>query len=134
MHAVRGKGKSAFLVLRQAATSATVQAILFVDDKTVSKVRHECACLNPNVWSLGSLDGGEHRTCPRTWEKPGACGGLGAGEWGPSWGLLVRQERKSVLCSSAVLPLLSRCSPNMRPACCLWKQEGLSQMACLYGP
>lgn len=46
MHAVRGKGKSAFLVLRQASSSATVQAILFVDDKTVSKVRHGCACLN----------------------------------------------------------------------------------------
>lgn len=38
LHTVRGKGKSAFLVLRQSATSATVQAVLFVDDKTVSKV------------------------------------------------------------------------------------------------
>jgi aspartyl/asparaginyl-tRNA synthetase len=39
LHAVRGKGKSAFLVLRQGGTGATVQAVLFVDDKTVSKVR-----------------------------------------------------------------------------------------------
>ena len=35
LHAVRGKGKSAFLVLRQQL--ATVQAVLFVDDTTVSK-------------------------------------------------------------------------------------------------
>lgn len=35
VHNVRGKGKSAFLVLRQA--TATVQAALFVDDATVSK-------------------------------------------------------------------------------------------------
>ncbi|CAK0750794.1 hypothetical protein CVIRNUC_002018 [Coccomyxa viridis] len=35
VHTVRGKGKSCFMVLRQG--SATVQAILFVDDKTVSK-------------------------------------------------------------------------------------------------
>ncbi|KAL4421624.1 hypothetical protein ABPG75_010915 [Micractinium tetrahymenae] len=35
VHTVRGKGKSAFLVLRQA--TATVQAVLFVDDESVSK-------------------------------------------------------------------------------------------------
>lgn len=35
MQTVRGKGKSAFLVLRQEL--ATVQAVLFVDDNTVSK-------------------------------------------------------------------------------------------------
>lgn len=35
VHTVRGKGKSAFLVLRQG--TATVQAVLFVDDATVSK-------------------------------------------------------------------------------------------------
>ena len=35
MHTVRGKGKSAFLVLRQA--TATVQAAMFVDDVNVSK-------------------------------------------------------------------------------------------------
>lgn len=35
VHAVRGKGKSAFLVLRQ--QTATVQAVLFVDDVTISK-------------------------------------------------------------------------------------------------
>lgn len=35
VHTVRGKGKSAFLVLRQA--TATVQATLFVDDVNVSK-------------------------------------------------------------------------------------------------
>lgn len=35
VHTVRGKGKSAFLVLRQA--TATVQAALFVDDVNVSK-------------------------------------------------------------------------------------------------
>lgn len=38
LHTVRGKGKSAFLVLRQGGTGATVQGVLFVDDKTVSKV------------------------------------------------------------------------------------------------
>jgi len=47
MHAVRGKGKSAFLVLRQASSSATVQAILFVDDKTVSKGMVKYASLIP---------------------------------------------------------------------------------------
>ena len=35
IHTVRGKGKSAFLVLRQ--STATVQGVLFVDDSTVSK-------------------------------------------------------------------------------------------------
>ena len=35
IHTVRGKGKSAFLVLRQ--STATVQGVLFVDDATVSK-------------------------------------------------------------------------------------------------
>lgn len=35
VHAVRGKGKSAFLVLRQ--RTATAQAVLFADDTTVSK-------------------------------------------------------------------------------------------------
>jgi aspartyl-tRNA synthetase len=35
VHTVRGKGKSAFLVLRQ--QSATVQCAMFVDDVTVSK-------------------------------------------------------------------------------------------------
>lgn len=35
LHAVRGKGKSAFMVLRQ--QTATVQAVLFVDDVSVSK-------------------------------------------------------------------------------------------------
>ena len=35
VHTVRGKGKSAFLVLRQA--TATAQAVLFVDDATVSR-------------------------------------------------------------------------------------------------
>lgn len=35
VHTVRGKGKTAFLVLRQA--TSTVQAALFVDDVTVSK-------------------------------------------------------------------------------------------------
>ncbi len=35
VHNVRGKGKSCFLVLRQA--TATVQAAMFVDDQTVSK-------------------------------------------------------------------------------------------------
>ena len=35
VHTVRGKGKTAFIVLRQ--RTATVQAVLFVDDKTVSK-------------------------------------------------------------------------------------------------
>ena len=39
LHAVRGKGKSAFLVVRQGGAGATVQAVMFVDDKTVSKVR-----------------------------------------------------------------------------------------------
>lgn len=35
VHTVRGKGKTAFVVLRQ--RTATVQCVLFVDDKTVSK-------------------------------------------------------------------------------------------------
>lgn len=35
LHTSRSKGKSAFLVLRQ--QTATIQAILFVDDVTVSK-------------------------------------------------------------------------------------------------
>lgn len=35
LHTSRSKGKSAFLVLRQ--QTATIQAILFVDDNTVSK-------------------------------------------------------------------------------------------------
>lgn len=35
VHTVRGKGKSAFIVIRQ--QTATVQAVLFVDDATVSK-------------------------------------------------------------------------------------------------
>lgn len=39
LSAIRGKGKSAFLVLRQGGNGATVQGVLFVDDKTVSKVR-----------------------------------------------------------------------------------------------
>ena len=38
LFAVRGKGKSAFLVLR--GGSATVQAVLFVDEIKCSKVRH----------------------------------------------------------------------------------------------
>lgn len=45
LHAVRGKGKSAFLVVRQGGAGATVQAVMFVDDKTVSKVRGHAACL-----------------------------------------------------------------------------------------
>ena len=43
LHAVRGKGKSAFLVVRQGGAGATVQAVMFVDDKTVSKVRNHAA-------------------------------------------------------------------------------------------
>ena len=35
VHAVRGKGKSAFLVLRQ--QTATIQVVFFVDDVNVSK-------------------------------------------------------------------------------------------------
>ena len=35
VHTVRGKGKSAFIVVRQ--RTATVQGVLFVDDSTVSK-------------------------------------------------------------------------------------------------
>ena len=45
VHTVRGKGKSAFLVLRQA--TATVQAVLFVDDETVSKGMVKYACAIP---------------------------------------------------------------------------------------
>jgi aspartyl/asparaginyl-tRNA synthetase len=45
LHAVRGKGKSAFLVVRQGGAGATVQAVMFVDDKTVSKVRGHAASL-----------------------------------------------------------------------------------------
>ena len=35
VHTVRGKGKTAFLVIRQ--RTATVQAVMFVDDATVSR-------------------------------------------------------------------------------------------------
>jgi aspartyl-tRNA synthetase len=35
VHTVRGKGKTAFLVIRQ--RTATVQAVMFVDDTTVSR-------------------------------------------------------------------------------------------------
>lgn len=45
VHAVRGKGKSAFLVLRQ--QTATAQAVLFVDDVTVSKQMVKYACNIP---------------------------------------------------------------------------------------
>ena len=45
LHAVRGKGKSAFLVVRQGGAGATVQAVMFVDDKTVSKVRDQAVPL-----------------------------------------------------------------------------------------
>jgi hypothetical protein len=45
VHTVRGKGKSAFLVLRQA--TSTVQAVLFVDDETVSKGMVKYACAIP---------------------------------------------------------------------------------------
>lgn len=47
VHAVRGKGKSAFLMIRQAGNSATVQAILFADDKVVSKGMVKYASLIP---------------------------------------------------------------------------------------
>lgn len=52
VHNVRGKGKSCFLVLRQA--TATVQAAMFVDDQNVSKASgggaelRECSLL---CWS-----------------------------------------------------------------------------------
>jgi len=42
LHAVRGKGKSAFLVLRQ--RTATAQAVMFADDVTVSKTMVKYAC------------------------------------------------------------------------------------------
>ena len=45
LHAVRGKGKSAFLVVRQGGAGATVQAVMFVDDTTVSKVRDHAVAL-----------------------------------------------------------------------------------------
>ena len=49
IHTVRGKGKSAFLVLRQA--TATAQALLFVDDVTVSKgmVKYACAISRESI-------------------------------------------------------------------------------------
>ncbi|GBF94596.1 aspartyl-tRNA synthetase [Raphidocelis subcapitata] len=42
IHTTRGKGKSAFLVLRQ--RTATVQAVLFADDTTVSRGMVKYAC------------------------------------------------------------------------------------------
>ncbi|KAI3429721.1 hypothetical protein D9Q98_010037 [Chlorella vulgaris] len=54
VHTVRGKGKSAFLVLRQA--TATVQAVLFVDDVTVSKGMVKYASAIPRE-SIVDLEG-----------------------------------------------------------------------------
>jgi len=45
LHAVRSKGKSAFLVLRQ--QTATAQAVLFVDEVTVSRGMVEYAAATP---------------------------------------------------------------------------------------
>lgn len=54
VHAVRGKGKSAFMVLRQ--QTATVQAVLFVDDVSVSKGMVKYAAAIPRE-SIVDLEG-----------------------------------------------------------------------------
>ena len=55
VHAIRGKGKSAFLVLRQ--ETATVQAVLFVDDETVSKsmVKYACNIPKESIVDVGGV-------------------------------------------------------------------------------
>ena len=52
VHAVRGKGKSAFLILRQA--TSTLQVVFFVDDVAVSKgmVKYVCALTKESVLDL----------------------------------------------------------------------------------
>ena len=42
LYTVRGKGKSAFLMIRQ--RTATVQAVMFADDVSVSKTMVKYAC------------------------------------------------------------------------------------------
>lgn len=55
VHAVRGKGKSAFLVLRQ--RTATMQAVLFADDTTVSKgmVKYASQITRESIVDVGGL-------------------------------------------------------------------------------
>lgn len=55
IHAVRGKGKSAFLVLRQ--RTATVQAVLFADDVTVSKgmVKYASQITRESIVDVGGV-------------------------------------------------------------------------------
>lgn len=55
VHAVRGKGKSAFVVLRQ--QTATVQAVLFVNDETVSKqmVKYACNIPKESIVDVGGI-------------------------------------------------------------------------------
>lgn len=55
LHAVRSKGKSAFLVLRQQL--ASVQAVLFVDDVTVSKgmVKYAAAIPKESIVDVGGI-------------------------------------------------------------------------------
>jgi len=52
VHAVRGKGKSAFLILRQ--QTSTLQVVFFVDDAQVSKgmVKYVCALTKESVLDL----------------------------------------------------------------------------------
>ena len=55
LHAVRGKGKSAFVILRQ--QTATMQAVLFVNDETVSKqmVKYACNIPKESIVDVGGL-------------------------------------------------------------------------------
>lgn len=55
LHAVRGKGKSAFVILRQ--QTATAQAVLFVNDETVSKqmVKYACNIPKESIVDVGGV-------------------------------------------------------------------------------
>ena len=55
LHGVRGKGKSAFVILRQ--QTATMQAILFVNDETVSKqmVKYACNIPKESIVDVGGV-------------------------------------------------------------------------------
>jgi len=55
VHTTRGKGKSAFIVLRQ--NTATVQLVMFANDKTVSKpmVKYACGIPRESIIEVGGV-------------------------------------------------------------------------------
>lgn len=76
---VRGKGKSAFIVLRQEL--ATVQAVLFVDDSTVSKgmVKYASAITRESVVDIAGV-------CVRPLAPVEGCSQSEVGRWKGSGG------------------------------------------------